>query len=70
VAHPGDRLVVVNKDGIQHSLTAEATGDSGPLFDTDFIAKGGEGTIIAPAPGTYAFHCKRHASMTGTLKVE
>jgi plastocyanin len=68
--HPGDRVIVVNQDGIQHSLTADASGPAGPLFDTDFIAKGGEGTFVAPPPGVYPFHCKRHNSMTGTLKVE
>ena len=68
-AHAGDRIVVANQDGIQHSLTADE-GGAGPLFDTDFIGKGEEGSFDAPPPGTYAFHCKRHNSMTGTLKVE
>jgi plastocyanin len=61
---------VVNQDGIEHSLTADAAGSSGPLFDTGLFGKGEERTITAPAAGTYAFHCERHPSMTGTLTVE
>ena len=39
-------------------------------FDTGSTAPGAEGEFTAPAePGTYAFHCAIHASMTGTLTV-
>ena len=70
VAHPGDTVVVLNEDGIEHSLTADDAGDSGPLFDTGLFKKGEERSFVAPGPGTYAFRCARHASMKGTLKVE
>jgi plastocyanin len=56
---------VENNDSAEHTFTA----DDG-AFDVD-IAGGETETVDAPAePGTYAFHCELHSSMTGELTVE
>lgn len=62
---PGATVTFSNKGAAQHSVTA----DDG-AFDTDPIKPGTTGTFTAPTePGAYAYHCKIHASMTGTLTV-
>jgi plastocyanin len=57
---------VANLDAAQHTLTA----DDGS-FNTEGIDGGAITSMTAPdAPGTYAFVCRIHPSMTGTLTVE
>ena len=64
---PGQTLTVVNNDETAHSLTADANN----TFDIRISGSGGTATLTAPnAPGTYPFHCKYHAAMTGTLTVQ
>ena len=70
VLQAGDRLVVVNNDGTNHSITADAADGATPAFDTGLFGQGEERTLDAPPPGTYGFHCMRHPSMKGTLIVE
>jgi plastocyanin len=56
-------LKIVNKDGTPHTVTAD-TGE----FDVDVPATGA--TLKVPSkPGTYAFHCKIHSTMHGSLVV-
>jgi plastocyanin len=61
----GASFEVENKDSANHTFTA----DDG-AFDVD--VDGGETVSVdAPSdPGTYAYHCKIHAQMTGDLVVE
>ena len=62
---PGQTLTVANADGAPHTLTA-VDGS----FDTGVIQGGGASTLTAPlTPGSYAFFCSLHPSMTGTLTV-
>ncbi len=58
-----DALSATNRDGFAHTVTS----DDG-VFD---ITVGGGATMSLPTlnPGTYAFHCKIHTSMRGTLTV-
>ncbi|BBY44051.1 hypothetical protein A5765_23475 [Mycolicibacterium celeriflavum] len=64
---PGERITIVNKADGAHSVTA----DQGNLFDVRVSGGGGTSTMLAPAqPGSYAFHCKYHANMAGTLTVQ
>jgi cupredoxin-like protein len=64
---PGQQVIVVNKDDSSHSITA----DSGNAIDVRISGGGGTSTFTAPnTPGTYAFHCKYHANMHGSLTVE
>ena len=58
-----DALIVTNRDGFTHTVTS----DDG-VFD---VTVNGGKTKSMPSlkPGTYAFHCKIHPSMKGTLTV-
>ncbi|HEX4867203.1 MAG TPA: cupredoxin domain-containing protein [Acidimicrobiales bacterium] len=65
-AAAGAEVTFDNQDGTAHTLTA----DDG-AFDTGPVAPGESATLSAPSePGTYAFHCEIHPSMTGQLTVE
>ena len=62
-AAAGSDLKIENKDGTTHTVTSD-TGD----FDVDVPASGA--TLKVPTkPGSYAFHCKIHSTMHGTLVV-
>ncbi len=56
---------VKNEDGTTHTFTS----DDGKTFDVS--VKGGDSaTIKVDTPGTYAYHCKIHSNMHGTLIVQ
>ena len=62
---PGQTITVANADGAPHTLTSVDGA-----FDTGVIGGGVAGGLVAPtAPGSYAFFCSLHPSMTGTLTV-
>jgi plastocyanin len=64
---PGQQVTIVNKDGANHTVTADANN----VFDIRVSGGGGIETFTAPTtPGTYAFHCKYHANMHGSLIVQ
>jgi plastocyanin len=64
-AEPGEDVHLDNTGEKPHTVTA----DDGS-FDTGSTAPGAESEFTAPSePGTYAYHCSIHASMTGTLTV-
>ncbi|MEO7574050.1 MAG: cupredoxin domain-containing protein [Ilumatobacteraceae bacterium] len=56
-------IKVTNRDNTFHSVTAN-TG----VFDVT-VAGGSTATLPTLKPGTYAFHCRFHDSMSGTLVV-
>lgn len=60
----GAEVTVVNADAEPHTVTADDGGfDSGSVRD--------EGSFTAPTePGSYAYHCNVHPTMTATLVVE
>ena len=63
---PGAKIAITNKDSVEHSVTSDADGK----FSVDVEANE-EGKLTAPTePGEYAFHCKYHPSMHGTLTVK
>lgn len=60
----GATVRVVNADGVPHTVTA-----NDGAFDV-FVDPGAETTFVVPAtPGTYAFFCSVHPSMTSSLVV-
>ena len=59
----GDTISIVNDDGADHTVTAD--DDS---FDVD-VPAGAPATLVIPAAGTFAIHCKIHSSMHGTIVV-
>ena len=70
----GDTVTWVNMDaGVQHSATSD-TGVT-PAFDTNAFTGAADGSATSPAitfttAGTFAFHCKIHPSMHGTIVVQ
>jgi plastocyanin len=62
-AKVGDTVTVTNKDGINHTFTA----DDGS-FDTGAFSSGSKMVKLAKA-GTIPYHCKIHTFMHGTLQV-
>lgn len=62
---PGTEVTVTNADGAPHSVTSSDAG-----FTSGILDPGASGSITAPSePGTYAFVCAVHPSMTGELIV-
>jgi plastocyanin len=63
---PGAQIAITNKDSAEHSVTSDTEGK----FNVDVEANE-EGKLTAPTePGEYAFHCKYHPSMHGTMTVK
>jgi len=63
-AKVGDVITFTNGGTKSHS----ATLDQGTC-STDVLTPGASGGLTFSQAGTYAFHCKIHASMTGTITV-
>ena len=61
----GDTITWTNSDAQAHTATA----DDGS-FDTGTIANNAPATVTFSTAGTFAYHCKIHAQMTGTITVE
>ena len=68
----GGAVTVVNLDSMDHTVTSVATGADGlPVFDVR-VAAGTTATVpgtAALATGDWAFYCKFHPAMRGTLTV-
>jgi plastocyanin len=63
---PGAQITIKNDDSAEHSVTSDAAGK----FDVEIDGKE-QKTLTAPTePGEYAYHCKYHPSMHGTLTVK
>ena len=60
----GDTVTWTNNDGASHSATAD-----GGAFDTGVLAGGDSGSFTFTTAGTFAYHCKIHPRMTGTITV-
>ena len=61
----GAQVTVINKDSVEHSVTSDTAGQ----FDVEIDGNEQKTFTAPPQPGEYAFHCKYHASMHGTLIV-
>jgi plastocyanin len=59
----GDTILWVNRDVVRHTATARDGS-----FDVD-LAAGASGRSVAPRAGTFAFYCRFHPGMRGTLTV-
>jgi plastocyanin len=62
-AKVGDTITVTNKDGINHTFTADDNS-----FDTGAFSSGSKMVKVANA-GTIAYHCNIHTFMHGTIQV-
>ena len=64
-ANVGDVIAWTNDDAVPH--TATLTDD--PTCSTETLSAGATGGLTFSAAGTYAFFCKIHSDMTGTIEV-
>jgi len=64
-AKVGDVIAWTNNDSVAHT----ATVDDDAACTTQTLAPGASGALTFSTAGTYAFHCKIHAFMTGTIEV-
>jgi plastocyanin len=55
----------INKDSYAHTVTSDST-----IFDSQNIGSGGTFSYTFTKKGTYKYHCKIHAMMTGSLVVQ
>ena len=58
----GDTVTWTNHEETQHSATFDDKG-----FDSGAIAQNKSGSHSFEKAGTFRYHCKFHASMTGTV---
>jgi plastocyanin len=64
-AKVGDVIAWTNTDSLPHT----ATFKDDPGCTTDTLSSGATGALTFSAPGSYAFFCKIHSDMTGTIEV-
>jgi plastocyanin len=62
--HVGDTVTWRNDDFVAHTATSKEAG-----FDVE-LAPGKEGAATVSKPGTFAYICRYHPNMRGTLVVE
>jgi plastocyanin len=53
-----------NEDGVTHTATLDDLD-----CDTDQITSGQTGVLVFSEAGTYAYHCRIHSSMHGTITI-
>lgn len=61
----GTKVTFTNEDGFAHTATANDGS-----FDSKSLDKGESYEFTFDTPGTYAYKCSIHNSMTGTIVVE
>jgi len=61
----GTKVTWTNTDDVQHTVAA----DDGHSFESSAIGQGQTFQFTAGAPGTYAYTCRIHPFMHGTLTV-
>lgn len=60
----GDRVTWTNSDAVTHTATA-----TNGAFDTGDIDEGQSRSVKFTKPGTYAYVCTPHPTMTGSIRV-
>jgi plastocyanin len=60
----GSTITWMNDDNITHTVTADDTS-----FDSGDIVAGAKFNMTFNVAGTYAYHCKYHSGMKGTVVV-
>lgn len=64
-AKVGDVIAWTNNDSVPHTATLK----DDPTCTTENLGQGETGALTFSAAGTYAFFCKIHPDMTGTIEV-
>jgi len=68
--NPGDKIIWTNDSPVAKPTTHSVTADgNSPAFDEDLGKRGAQFEQRFPTAGTYTYHCKYHAQMTGTIQV-
>jgi plastocyanin len=63
-AKPGTRVSVRNRDGTDHTVTADDR-----RFDTGHVTANGAATFMVTKTGTVSYHCDIHNYMHGVIHV-
>jgi plastocyanin len=69
VVSPGASVMWTNRDAIEHSVTSGSPDAPGNAFDSGFLSQEQAFSIRFDEPGEYAYFCRRHPFMQGTLTV-
>ena len=62
--HAGTRVTFTNRDAVTHTVTAD-----GGLFNSGDLVPGRSFSFTFMGRGSFAYHCRIHPSMTGTITV-
>jgi plastocyanin len=65
----GTRVVWVNGDEIEHTVTSGAPERADGRFALRLATAGDSAAVVVDRPGTHAYFCERHTSMRGVLIV-
>lgn len=65
----GTTITWTNRDDIQHTVTSGASPEPDGLFDSGFFTLGQSYTHQFDQAGSFAYFCRRHPSMQGTITV-
>jgi plastocyanin len=65
LAHPGDRIVWVNKDPFPHTATA-----ANKMFDSGSIAVNASWSYTVTKKGDIDYSCTFHPTMKGKIRVQ
>ena len=61
----GTSVTFTNGDGPSHTTTSD-----NDVWDSGVLASGDEFEVVFADPGTFAYHCSIHPSMTATVTIE
>jgi len=62
--HTGTRVTFTNRDAVTHTVTAD-----GGLFNSGDLVPGQSFSFTFMGRGSFAYHCRIHPSMMGTITV-
>lgn len=65
----GDTVRWQNADVVRHTVTSGPPGSPDGRFDEPLGPDGAQATITFDEPGTYAYHCDLHRTMTAEVVV-
>jgi plastocyanin len=63
-AKVGEAIQWTNEDGVPHTATVHGAG-----CDTGQLSRGQQAVLVFTETGTYAYHCRIHSTMLGTITI-
>lgn len=66
----GTTVTWVNRDDIQHTVTAGTPERTTGTFDLRLSGGGASGSATFAAPGVHPYYCARHRAMRGEIRVD